>query len=98
MRSKVGYVLLYFGMLHEGHKRADRSLGGSMPGIPVPACSMRAASEPIDRSGARRLESQNGAPHEGHKRADHLFGGSAPGNNYRLLANLRKLQPGELQD
>ena len=100
MRSKIKQNLLYLGMLHEGHKRADRSLGGSVLGIPVPACSMRAASEPTDRSGPRCLEYQNGTPHEGHKRADRLLGGSALGNNYRLLADLRKhlLQPGELQE
>src|SRR5438105_1312372 len=86
------------GLLHEGHKRADRSLGGSMLGIPIPVCSMRPASEPTDRSRARRLESQNGAPHEGHRRADRSLGRSVPGNNYRLLDDLRKhlLQPGEL--
>src|SRR5438132_548423 len=50
MCLKVGYVLLYLGMLHEGHKRADRSLGGSVPGIPNPAGSMRAeTSRPIAR-------------------------------------------------
>src|SRR5438034_1093544 len=40
------------------------------------ACSIRATSEPTDRSGARRSGFPSGVLHEGHKRADRSLGGS----------------------
>src|SRR5438128_1795830 len=62
-------------------------------------CSMRATSEPTERSGARRSGYPSGVLHEGRERADRSLGGSTPGNNSGLSVDLRKylLQPGELQ-
>src|SRR6266540_6209663 len=67
--------------------------------VTLPACSMRATSEPTDRSGARHSGFPSGVLHKSHKRADRSLGGLTPGNNCGLSANLRKylLQLGELQ-
>ena len=48
------------------------------------ACSMRAASEPTDRSGARRLDSCFGVLHEDLKRADRSLGGLGTWNLKRV--------------
>src|SRR5207247_109454 len=54
--------------------------------IPVPACSMRAASEPTDCSGARCLDSLSGVLHEGRKRADRIARGLG-------AWNIKKVRP-----
>src|SRR5207244_9776260 len=83
------------GVLHEGHKRPNAQ--GLDARVTLPACSMRAVSEPSERSGARRSGFPSGVFHEDRERADRSLGGSTPGNNNGLSVDLRKylLQPGE---
>ena len=73
-------------MLHEGRKRADRIAQGLGARTLLPACSMRAASEPTESLGARRPDSPSGVLHEGRKRADRIARGLG-------VWNLKKVRP-----
>src|SRR5438132_10992655 len=66
------------GLLHESHKRADRTLGGSTLGLPSGV--LHEGHKRADRTiGGSTLGLPSGVLHKSHERGDRTIGGSTRG-------------------